>query len=87
MIHTNFLTLISISLSYCSEKVFTLMNIWMTGKNSMKFFPLSEKYYFHSHLSMEDITDLEYTHAKRVFKDFIINNLGKYRDLYVQIDT
>ena len=53
----------------------------------MEFFPLSEKDYFHSHLNMEDITDLEYTHAKRDFKDFKINNLGKYRDLYAQIDT
>ena len=53
----------------------------------MEFFPFSEKDYFHSHLNMEDITDLEYTHAKRDFKDFKINNLGKYRDLYAQIDT
>ena len=63
------------------------MNTWMIGKNSMKLFPLSEKDYFYSHLNMEDITDLEYTHAKRVFKDFKINNLGKYCDLYFQIDT
>ena len=63
------------------------MIIWMIGKNSMEFFPLSEKDYFHSHLNMEDITDQEQTHAKRVFKDFKINNLGKHRDLYVQIDA
>ena len=36
---------------------------------------------------MEDITDVDYTHVKRVCKDFKITNLGKYHDLYVQIDA
>ena len=36
---------------------------------------------------MEDITDVDYAHAKRVCKDFEIKNLGKYHDLYVQSDT
>ena len=36
---------------------------------------------------MEDITDTDYTHAKRVFKEFEINNLGEYHDWYVQSDT
>ena len=35
---------------------------------------------------MEDITDADYAHAKRVCKDFEINNLGEYHDLYVQRD-
>ena len=34
--NTNFLTRITISLFYCWEKVFILMNIWIIGKNSMK---------------------------------------------------
>ena len=33
---------------------------------------------------MEDITDADYTHAKRVSKDFQIKDLGEYHDLYVQ---
>ena len=33
---------------------------------------------------MEDITDADYTHVKRVCKDFEIKNLGEYQDLYVQ---
>ena len=33
---------------------------------------------------MEDITDVNYAHAKRVFKDFEIKNLGENHDLYVQ---
>ena len=36
---------------------------------------------------MEDITDADYTHAKRVCKDFEIRSLGEYLDLYVQSDT
>ena len=36
---------------------------------------------------MEDITDVEYAHAKRVCKDFEIKNLGGYHNLCVQIDT
>ena len=33
---------------------------------------------------MEDITDADYAHAKRVSKDFQIKDLGEYHDLYVQ---
>ena len=48
---------------------------------------LPEKEYFQVHLNMKDITDADYTHAKRVCKDFEIKKLGKYPDLYVQGDT
>ena len=36
---------------------------------------------------MEDVTVADYTHAKRVCKDFEIKDLGEYHDLYVQSDT
>ena len=36
---------------------------------------------------MEDITDEDHKHAKRVCKDFIIKKLGEYHDLSVQSDT
>ena len=36
---------------------------------------------------MEDITDADYAHANRVWKDFKIINLGKFHDLYVQSNT
>ena len=36
LVNTNFLTKTIISLFYCCEKVFILMNIWMIGKNSIK---------------------------------------------------
>ena len=48
---------------------------------------LPEKGDFHSHLNMDDITDADYAHTKRVCKDFEIKNLGEYHDLYVQSDT
>ena len=36
---------------------------------------------------MEGITGVDYRHAKRVYKEFKINNLGDYHDLYSQSDT
>ena len=48
---------------------------------------LSEKEDFYSHLNMVDITDTNYTHAKRVCQDFEIKKSGEYCDLYIQSDT
>ena len=36
---------------------------------------------------MEDITDVDYRHAKRVYKEFNNKDLGGHHDLYVQNDT
>ena len=36
---------------------------------------------------MEDITDTDDMHVKRVCKDFEINNLGGYHDFYLKGDT
>ena len=36
---------------------------------------------------MEDITDADYVHAKRVWKDFETKALREYHDLCVQSDT
>ena len=36
---------------------------------------------------MEDITDADNMHAKRVCKDFEIKNLGEYYDFYLQSNT
>ena len=48
---------------------------------------LPDKEAFYSSLNMEDITDVDHRHAKRVFR--ILNNksLGDYHDLYIQSDT
>ena len=48
---------------------------------------LPEKEDFYSHLNMENITDADYMHTKRVCKNFEIKNLGKYHDFYVKSDT
>ena len=48
---------------------------------------LPEKQDFYGHLNMEDTTDAEQAHRKRVCKDFEIKNSGEYHDLYVQNDT
>ena len=48
---------------------------------------LPEKENFYSQLNMEDITDADYAHRKRVCIDSEIENLGKYHGLYVQSDT
>ena len=48
---------------------------------------LPEKEEFYSKLNMEDITDANYRHAKRVCKDFGMKNLCEYPDLYIENDT
>ena len=54
------------------------MNDWETS---------SKKEGFYSHLNIEDITNADYAHTKRVCKDFEIKNLGEYHDMCVQSDT
>ena len=36
---------------------------------------------------MENISETDYRHANNISKTFKLNNLGDYRDLYVQSDT
>ena len=46
-----------------------------------------DKEAFYSNLNMEDITDVDNRHVKRVFKSLNNKTLGDYHDLYVQSDT
>ena len=48
---------------------------------------LREKEDFYSDLNMEDITDADGSHSKRICKDFETKNLGEYHDLYFQSIT
>ena len=48
---------------------------------------LPEKEEFYSNLNMEDITDTDYMHGKRVCKDFQIKNSGEYHDFYLKSDV
>ena len=60
---------------------------YMNGWEKFNKTSLPKKENLYSHLSMEDITDVDYVHAKRVSKNFSIKNTGEYHDLYVQSDT
>ena len=44
---------------------------------------LSER--LHSNINIKDITDVYYTHANRVFKNFINKNLGEYHDCMFRV--
>ena len=48
---------------------------------------LLEKEEFYSNLNMEETTDADCIHGKRVCKVFEIKNLGEYHDLYLKIDA
>ena len=64
---------------YCHEYV----NDWEKFDKTS----LPEKEDFYSHLNMKAITDANYAHANRDWKDFEIKNLGEYLDLHVQSDS
>ena len=80
-IHSNFLTMVSISLFYFCEKVYEWKSMDDWGKFNETSLPEKEDLY--SHLNMEDITDIDYAQVKRICKGFKIKNLGEYHDLYV----
>ena len=61
--------------------MFILINYGWLKK--IQYTSLPEKKDFYSHLCKEDITDRNYTHPKRICKDFEIENLGEYHDLHV----
>ena len=48
---------------------------------------LPDKEAFYSILNMEDITDVDYRHAKRLYKEFSNKSLRYYYDFHLQSDT
>ena len=76
--------MITKSLSYFYEKVFTLR---IKGSKKLYETSLPEKEDFYSLLNLEDSTDADYAHSKRFCKDFEIKKLRECHDLYVQSDT
>ena len=48
---------------------------------------LPNKKALYNSLNMNGVTNVDYRHAKRVFKNFSNKNIGDYIDLYVQSDT
>ena len=61
------------------------MNTWIAGKDFTKHHYQIKKA-FYSGLYSEDVTDKDYAHAQKVFKEFNLKDLGDYHDLYVQSD-
>ena len=58
------------------------MNSWERFDETL----LPNKKAFYSELNLEDISDKDYEHAKKVWEVFEIKSLGEYHDLYVQSD-
>ena len=58
------------------------MNTWIVWKDLRKL-----HFQWKLQWIISDITDEDYIHAQKVFKEFEIKNLGEYLDLYVQSDT
>ena len=48
---------------------------------------LPKKEDFYSKLNMDDLTNSDYNHAKKVCNDFEFKNLGEYLDLYLKRNT
>ena len=48
---------------------------------------LADKESFYNELNKEHITDEDYVHAQKVWKEFNLKNVSEYHDLYVQSDT
>ena len=76
-------TLINLFCYY--EKLFIHRNTWIAGRDLMKHYYLIKSFY--SKLNLENITAEDYTHAKKVFEQFELKNVGDYNDIYVHSDT
>ena len=48
---------------------------------------LPNKEVFYSNLNKDDITDVDYRHAKKVFNNFTIKSFCNHHDLHDQSDT
>ena len=59
------------------------MNDW----NKFNETSLPQKEAFYSNLNMEDITDVDHRHAKKVFEKFKLGDMREYHDLYVSSDV
>ena len=59
------------------------MDSW--GKFNDNELPSKDKFY--SALNMSGVSDKDYDHAKVVWNEFKIKNMGEYHDLYLLTDT
>ena len=59
----------------------------MDDWNRFKETVLPPKEAFYSKLNMSGVSDQDYEHARRVWREFGINNLGEYHELYLCMDV
>ena len=57
----------------------------MDHADKMEYTSLPEKEAFDSKLSLSSISDVDYTHAKNVWKTFHMQTMGDYHDLYLKL--
>ena len=83
-IHLIFLILVLINSFSCKEKfgVYPYLDEWETFNETL----LPKKEEFYSNLNMNDITDTNYMHAKKICKDFERKKLSEYHDFYLKSD-
>ena len=81
---------------FCNEDINKFILLLRKGVYPYEYMDCWERFYetslpdkeaFYSSLNMENITDVDYRHAERVFKSLDNKNLDDYHDLYVQSDT
>jgi hypothetical protein len=60
---------------------------YMTNWEQFKETSLPAKKFFYNHLTEEDISDVDYAHAKKVWSSFKMRTMGDYHDLYLKTDV
>ena len=62
------------------------MNTWMIGRSLKRnCFPPTEAFY--SKLNLSGISECDYDNAQRVWREFGMDNMGDYHDLYLKTDV
>ena len=59
---------------------------YMDSWNKFNDLELPNKDMFYGKLNMSDVSDKDYGHAQKVWKEFKIKNMGEYHDLYLLTD-
>ena len=60
---------------------------YMDSWNRFKETALPPKEAFYSKLNISGVSDQDYEHARRVWREFVLKDLGEYHDLYLKTDV